>query len=236
MCCESHRHFLQFTAGDSERSQQRPARSAAPSHNSRQGLSSVARSSRRVRLSSVSPSNSNSNRNSSSLRRVGLCSGVPRLNSLRVGDRLEVPSSLRSQLADCLEALRPSSSLVKADLCSGVPRLNQLRVAESLAHNSPFNNSSREGRFLAPRNNNLSSREPLSLEAPNNLPPDRRRHCLGRHNSSLPPGHHCLAAPSNHQLDPPYSAVGNPNYLVLLPPRPSPNSNPLWERRSVRSL
>ena len=251
MLCGSHYCFRRFIA-DLERSQPPLACSAAPNHNNRQDLSlgpRRQREHRRVHLSSVSPSPNSSNSNSS-LRQADLCSAILRL-SPRPEARSEAPSSLHSQSVDCLEVTRPSNSLPKADLCSGVlrpnnslpkalcsgaPRLSRLRVVDSLVRNSLSNNS-KEGRFLAARNNRLSSREVLSLGTLNNPPPDRRHPCLGQHNSNLLPELHCLVTPSSRKRDPRCSETPNPRYLVPPPPRLNLNSNhPLWGLRSVRGL
>ena len=162
---------------------------------------------------------------------------VLRLSSHRPGGRyLGAPSSLHSPLADYLEIQRSNSSPLKADLCSGAPQLNQLRVADSLAHNSPLNNN-RGDRFLAAHNNRLSSREPLSLETPNNPLLDRRHHSSGLHSSRLPPGLHCLATPSSNKQDRHHSEIPSLRYLVPHPPRCSLNNNHrVWGRRSVRNL
>lgn len=184
----------------------------------------------RARLSSVSLNSS------SSPRRADLCSAVLRISSHRLGGYLEVPSSLHSPLADCLETRRPNSSPLKADLCSGAPQLNHPRVADSLAHNSPPNNN-REDRFLVARNNQPSSRVPPSLETPSNPPLDRRHRSLELHSSRLPPGLHYLVILSSNKRDSHYSETPSPHCLVPTPPRRSLSSNhPLWERRSVRIL
>jgi hypothetical protein len=52
----------------------------------------------------------------------------------------------------------PAAACSRWILCLGALQLNRPRVAECLAHNSPLNNS-REDRFLAARNNSLSSRK-----------------------------------------------------------------------------
>jgi hypothetical protein len=220
--CGSHRDFLWCTAEHSERSQQRAVCSAAPSHNSRLDPSLVARrrqERRRARLSLASLSNNSS----SSLRRVDLCSAALRRSSHR---RLGTPSSLHSPPVDCLEARRPNSSPLKVDLYSGAAQLNRLRAADSLAHNSPLNNNNnnRGDRFLAARNNQSSSREPLSLETPNNPLLDRRHRSLVLHNNRPPPGLHCLVAPSNHRQDRHRSEIPSPHYSVP-PPRRSLSSN-----------
>ena len=225
---------LWFAAEDSEQSQRRPTRSAAPSHNSRQDLSLVARRPQEHRLARLSLASLSSSNNS--LRQEDLFSAALRLSSHRRGGRcLGVPSSLHSPPVDCSEAQRPNSSPLKVGLCLGAPQLNQLRVADSLAHNSPLNN--REDHFLAARSNQLSNRELPSLGTPNNPLPDRRRRSLGRHSSSLPPGLRCLVVPSSRRQDPRYSEIPNPHCLMPHLPRLTLSSNhPLWERHSVRNL
>lgn len=226
--CGSHRVFLWFVAEDSERNQQRPASSAALNHNNKRDLSlgllkQQERS--RGRLSLVNLSNS------SSRRREGLCSAIRRPSSNRPEGRyLGALSSLHSQLVGRLGTQQPNNSNHRVDLCSEAPQTNQLRdlclgatqpsqvrLAGSLAHSSPLSNS-RVGRFLVVHNNQLSNKEPPSLGALSNPPPDRRHRFSGRRNNNLPVVLRCLITTSSSRRGPLYSGTHSSQDSAPHPP------------------